>query len=100
MRYPNKTHSVAILAGTTAERIGTSDKMEVIIKAAALDIENNFLPLECFKVFVNGNIQLTTTDESGELLLSLQYDYTPDSEVIVQIEHEATGKRSPKKLLT
>lgn len=75
--------------------------MNIVVKAAALDIENNFLPLEVMNVYVNDKlIDTMTSDQSGELHMDLQLDYDADTEVIVQAEHKASGQKSPKKLIT
>jgi len=96
----NQVNKVILLSSSKAERIGTSDKMSVIINAAAVDIENNFLPLQSLKVFIDGVLVDTTiSDASGELSISYQRDYIPDTETILYVEHEASNIKSPKKLL-
>jgi len=96
----NQVNKVILLSSSKAERIGTSDKMSVIINAAAVDIENNFLPLQSLKVFIDGVLVDTTiSDASGELSISYQRDYIPDTETILYVEHEASNIKSPKKFL-
>jgi len=96
----NKTHKVLVISAK-AERIAATDKIKCIITAAALDIEDNFLPLEAMDIYVNNKLVDTTiSDASGELTMTLQLDYNADTELMVQAEHKASGQKSPKKLLS
>lgn len=91
---------VVVLSSSTAERIGDANKMKIVVNAAVLDIESNFLPLEVMDIYINNQlVDTTTSDESGELTMTLQWDYHGDTEVIIQAEHKASGQKSLKKIL-
>jgi hypothetical protein len=97
---PNSISKVVVLSSSYAEHIGDTDKMKIVINAAVVDIEDNFLPLEAMDIYVNNKlVDTTTSDTSGELTMTLQLDYNADTEMIVQAEHKASGQKSLKKLL-
>lgn len=97
---PNSISKVVVLSSSCAERIGDTDKMKIVINAAVVDIEDNFLPLEAMDIYVNNKlVDTNTSDASGELTMTLQLDYNADTEVIVYAEHKVSGQKSPKKLL-
>gem|GEM_PF-1562163 len=93
-----KTHKITIISAT-AERITNTDKIACFIKAAALDIENNFLDMELMQVFVDGEkISEDASNQIGELTMHLQLDYKQEKNAFtIHVQHTATGISSPRK---
>lgn len=93
---------VVILGSSQVERIGNTDKMKVIINAAVLDIEDNFLPMELVSIYINDQlVETLSSDKRWDISMQLQYsNNSSDTEIMVEVEHKASKQRSPKKLFS